>query len=157
MIESDTKSHDLELINAFSGSRSVQKADLRNFYYQHSRAATEQAFRRFVYGLEKRQIITPIGAGVYAFHDKSSQKAAKKKRFSPNWSQELVVLNKVVQEAFPNIQYLGWETRVSEPVHHRNGKRCVRICFQPSEPAISWSDIFGPGPVDDGKVCTASA
>ena len=128
MIESEPKSHDFELINAFSGSRSVQKADLRNFYYQHSRAATEQAFRRFVYGLEKRQIITPIGAGDYAFHDNSSQKAAKKKRFSPNWSQELVVLNKVVQEAFPNIQYLGWETRVlHEFMIHQPGQNLFII------------------------------
>jgi len=57
-----------------------------------------------------------------------SQKAAKKKRFSPNWSQELVVLNKMVQEAFPNIQYLGWETRVlHEFMIHQPGQNLFII------------------------------
>ena len=112
MKKSDTKVHELELRNAFFGIPSVQKADLMNFYRQHFQALTEQGFRRFLYGLEKRQIILPIGAGEYVFLDKSSQPDAKKKRFSPNWSQELVALNKVVQAAFPYLQYLGWETRV---------------------------------------------
>ncbi len=112
MRKSETKVDELELRNTFSGSRSVQKSDLRNFYVHHSQSSTEQAFRRFLYGLEKQQIINPIGAGIYAFHDKGLQPATRKKRFSPIWSQELGNLNEVVRKAFPYIQYLLWETRV---------------------------------------------
>ena len=112
MRKSDAKVDELELRNAFSGFESVQKSDLRNFFIQHSQTITEQAFRRFLYGVEKQQIIIPIGAGIYAFHDKGSQPATKKKRFSPSWSQELGNLNETVQKAFPYVQYLVWETRV---------------------------------------------
>ncbi|HTX90388.1 MAG TPA: DUF6577 family protein [Anaerolineales bacterium] len=128
MIESETKSHDRELINTFSGHRSVQKANLRSFYFQRSQPATEQAFRRFLYGLEKRQIVTPIGAGIYAFLYESSQPASKKKHFLPDWSQEFIALNQAIQEAFPYIQYLGWETRVlHEFMLHQPGQNLFII------------------------------
>ena len=48
MKTTEQQSNDLEVRNAFSGSRLVHKADLRNYYYQHSQEATEQAFRRFL-------------------------------------------------------------------------------------------------------------
>ena len=123
MKTNEQQSHDLEVRNAFSGTRLVHKADLRNYYYQHSREATEQAFRRFLYGLEKRQTIIAVGAGGYEFHDRSSQQTTKKKLFSPNWSQELASLNKSVQAAFPYIQYLCWETRaLHEFMLHQPGQ-----------------------------------
>ena len=106
------KVSELELRAAFPAATSVQKSELRNYYMHHSQPATEQAFRRFLYGLEKQQIIIPIGAGIYAFHDKPSQPTAKKKNFSPTWSPELLTLNEITQKAFPYIQYLVWETRV---------------------------------------------
>ncbi len=112
MKKSDAKVDELEIRNAFSGFGSVQKSDLRDFFVQHAQPATEQAFRRFLYGLEKRQVIIPIGAGIYAFHDYDLLPAARKKRFSPNWSQELGNLNEVVQKAFPYARYLVWETRI---------------------------------------------
>ena len=112
MRKSEVKVDEAELQNTFSGSQSVQKSELRNFYKQHSQPATEQSFRRFLYGLEKRQIIAPIGAGVYAFYDQTLPPAAKKKCFSPSWSQELGKLNDVFKKAFPYAQYLVWETRV---------------------------------------------
>jgi len=112
MKNSDPKSYDLELRNAFAGSQSIYKANLRKFYNQHSQAMTDQAFRRFLYGLEKRKIIIPIGAGIYALQDTSSQQNGKKKNFSPTLSQDLVALNMVIRDAFPYVQYLGWETRV---------------------------------------------
>ncbi len=112
MKENNDKINEAELQKTFSGFQSVQKSDLRNFYKQHSQAATEQSFRRFLYRLEKRQIITPIGAGVYAFHAKISSMTTKKKHFSPSWSQELGKLNEMFQKAFPYAQYLLWETRV---------------------------------------------
>jgi hypothetical protein len=112
MKENDDKIDETELRNAFSGFKSVQKSDLRNFYIQHSQAATEQSFRRFLYRLEKLEIIAPIGAGVYAFHGQTSALTSKKKRFSPNWSQELGKLNEIFQKTFPYARYLIWETRV---------------------------------------------
>jgi hypothetical protein len=112
MTESDDKIDETELRNTFSGFQSVQKSDLRNYYKQHSRAATEQSFRRFLYRLEKLQIIAPIGSGVYAFQGQTSMTTTKKKHFSPNWSQELGKLSRVFQYAFPYAQYLIWETRV---------------------------------------------
>ncbi|MDI6769245.1 MAG: hypothetical protein QMD04_06170 [Anaerolineales bacterium] len=123
MIKSEQQSHDYEVRNAFSGSRLVHKAELREYYYQHSQQATEQAFRRFLYRLGKQQTIVPVGAGGYVFHEPSSQQAARKMRFSPNWSQELVSLNKTIQEAFPYIQYLCWETRaLHEFMVHQPGQ-----------------------------------
>lgn len=112
MTKSDTKVVDLELRNTFSEFKSVHKSDLRKFYAHHSESATEQGFRRFLYGLEKQNIITPIGTGIYAFHDKTSLSVANKKHFSPRWSQELGNLNEVVRKAFPYIEYLLWKTRV---------------------------------------------
>lgn len=112
MRKSEGTVSELQLRNAFSRSRSVQKSDLRNFFAHHSQAPTEQAFRRFMYGLEKQQIIIPIGAGIYAFQDQGSLPATKKKHFSPAWSQELGKLNEMVRNAFPYAQTLVWETRL---------------------------------------------
>jgi len=112
MRKSDSKIDELKIRNAFSGFESVQKSDLRDFFVQHAQPATEQAFRRFLYRLERQHFITPIGAGIYAFHDGSTQPTTGKKHFSPNWSPELEHLNDTVRKAFPYIQYLVWETRI---------------------------------------------
>ncbi len=94
----------------------------------HSQPATEQAFRRFLYGLEKQQIIIPIGAGIYAFHDKPSQPTAKKKNFSPSWSPELLTLNEIIRKAFPYIQYLVWETKLlHEFITHQPGQNILIV------------------------------
>jgi hypothetical protein len=112
MRENDDKICEAELRNTFSSFQSVQKSDLRNFFIQHSQAATEQSFRRFLYKLEKLQIIAPIGAGVYAFNGQTSLMTTKKKRFSPGWSQDLGKLNEMFLKAFPYARYLIWETRL---------------------------------------------
>jgi hypothetical protein len=117
------KINELELRDAFSGAQSVQKSKLRNYFMHHSQPATEQAFRRFLYGLEKQQIIIPIGAGIYAFQGKALQPTTKKKRFSPSWSPELLILNGIILKAFPYIQYLVWETRIlHELMLHQPGQ-----------------------------------
>jgi len=112
MRENDDKINQTELRTTFSSLQSVRKSDMRNYYQQHSPVATEQSFRRFLYGLEKLQIITPIGSGVYVFLDPTLPPTAKKNRFSPSWAQELGKLNDVFRQAFPYAQYLIWETRV---------------------------------------------
>jgi hypothetical protein len=128
MREGNTKLHELELRNTFADMQSVQKAELRSFCYQLSHSTNEQSFRRFLYGLEKRQIITPIGAGVFIFHDPFLHQTAKKHRFSPDPSQYLVSLNKEVHEAFPYIKYLVWETKVlHEFMVHQPGQNLFII------------------------------
>jgi hypothetical protein len=123
MKKSQQQSRDLEVKKAFSDFQLMYKSDLRKYYYQHSQEGTEQAFRRFLYGLEKRQTVLPVGNGAYAFNQ-----AGKKKSFSPNWSQDLVALNKVVQVAFPYIQYLGWESRtLHEFMLHQPGENMFII------------------------------
>ena len=112
MTQDNIKVDEQALRNTFSGFKSVQKSDLRNFYAHHSQSATEQGFRRFLYGLEKQNILTPIGTGIYAFHDQPSLSVTNKKHFSPHWSGELGLLNEVVRRAFPYVEYLLWETRV---------------------------------------------
>lgn len=101
-----------KLMKAFSGSRSLQRSDLRNYFEQHSQGGTDQAFRRFQYRLEKNQVIVPVGGGVYAFHDPALPEVAQKKRFSPVWSPELVQINEAFRKAFPYARYLFWETRL---------------------------------------------
>lgn len=128
MKEADPKLHVLELRNAFSCRKSVQKADLRNFYRQHAQVLAEQAFRRILYALEKQHIITPIGAGVYALHGALPPQFPEKKQFAPAPSQELEGLNKVIREWFPYIHYLGWETRVlREFMTHQPGQNQIII------------------------------
>jgi len=112
MKEVADKIDETELMKAFSGSRSVQRSNLRKYYEQHSQAATDQAFRRFLYRLEKHRVIAPVGAGIYTIHDPASPAAALKKQFSPTWSPELVQLNDTFRKAFPYVRYLLWETRV---------------------------------------------
>ena len=112
-----------ELMTAFSGSRTVQRSDLRNFFEQHSQAGTDQAFRRFLYRLEKHQVITPTGAGSYEIHDHVSPEASRKKRFSPTWSLELIQISDAFGKAFPYAQYTLWETRVlHEFMQHQPGQ-----------------------------------
>ena len=106
MKKNEQKDHELKFKTAFSDSHLLYKSDIRKYYYQNFQEATEQAFRRFLYGLERRQIVHAVGNGTYVLNQ-----AMKKKSFSGNWSQELVAINKAVLAAFPYIQYLGWETR----------------------------------------------
>jgi hypothetical protein len=112
MKTNDDKVYEEELRKAFSDSLSIKKSDLRDFFHRHSQATTEQSFRRFLYKLEKLQTLTPIGAGVYAFHGQTALATPKKKHFSPTCSQELLKLNAKFLEAFPYAHYLIWETRV---------------------------------------------
>jgi len=122
------KVNELELREAFSGAMSVQKSELRKYFMQYSQPATEQAFRRFLYALQREQTVISIGAGVYAFGEKESLPAKSKKRFSPSWSQELKALNRAVKEEFPFAQYLVWETRVlHEFITHQPGQNILIV------------------------------
>ena len=54
---------------ASGASDHISKTALRNFYRHFDPDLTEPAFRRILHALEKLQVLTPIGAGIYAIHD----------------------------------------------------------------------------------------
>ena len=97
-----------ELTKAFLASDRVQKSALRNFYRRFDPALTEPTFRRILYALEKRQTLTPIGSGIYAIHENAAPPS--RKNFVPTWSQSPQTLKQMVQETFPYLEILSWET-----------------------------------------------
>ena len=97
-----------ELTKAFLASGQVQKSALRSFYASFEPALTEQTFRRIVYALEKRQALTPIAAGIYAIHENGTPPS--KKNYVPVLSQSHQALKQILQETFPYLETLSWET-----------------------------------------------
>jgi hypothetical protein len=95
----------------FSGQKFFGKADLRNFYQARSPALSEKAFRRILYALETRDLITSVDTGVYVLTS-GHTKSRIPKKFSPTFSLELRELNDAAKTAFPYAEYLLWETRV---------------------------------------------
>jgi hypothetical protein len=112
-----------ELTKAFLASGRVQKSALRSFYARFEPALTEQTFRRILYALEKLQALTPIGAGIYAIHDNTEP--ASKKNYVPTCSQSHQMLRQTLQETFPYLETLSWETGMlsewmtQQPANHQ--------------------------------------
>ncbi len=99
-----------ELNRAFLASGRVQKSVLRSFYTRLEPSLTEQTFRRILYALEKRQALTPIGAGIYAVHENAAPPS--RKNYVPTWSQSHQTLKQMLQETFPYLEILSWETGI---------------------------------------------
>jgi hypothetical protein len=99
-----------ELTKAFLASGRVQKSALRSFYTCFEPTLTEQTFRRILYALEKRLALTPIGAGIYAIHENAAPPS--RKNYVPTWSQSHQTLKQMLQETFPYLEILSWETGV---------------------------------------------
>jgi hypothetical protein len=97
-----------ELNTAFLAKGRVQKSALRSFYACLEPALTEQTFRRILYALEKRQALTPIAAGIYAIHENAAPPS--KKNYMPAWSTSHQALKQMLQETFPYLETLSWET-----------------------------------------------
>ncbi|MCX6082140.1 MAG: hypothetical protein NTW32_21640 [Chloroflexi bacterium] len=100
--------HLSELTKAFLVSDRVQKSALRSFYARFEPTLTEQTFRRIVYALEKRKVLTPIAAGIYAIHENGAPPS--KKNYVPVFSQSHQALKQMLQETFPYLETLSWET-----------------------------------------------
>ena len=100
-----------ELIGQFANRRSVNMADLRDFYREHTTQFNDQAFRRFMYALEKQRVIRPVARGLYVFQKETSQSQDRKK-FIPAPSPEIIKLNTDIKDSFPYLQYAIWETRI---------------------------------------------
>jgi len=110
-MKSDTSQYQLnELKMAFLASGRVPKSALRSFYSHFDPDLTEPDFRRILYALEKRQILTAIGAGIYAIHENAA--LPSKKIYVPDWSQSHQALRQRLQETFPYLEILSWETRM---------------------------------------------
>ena len=97
-----------ELNTAFLAKGRVQKSALRSFYAHLEPTLTEQTFRRILYALEKRQALTPIAAGIYAIHENAAPPS--KKNYMPVWSTSHQALKQMLQETFPYLETLSWET-----------------------------------------------
>jgi hypothetical protein len=115
--------HLSELKMAFGASDQASKAALRNFYRYLDPDLTEPAFRRILYALEKRQALTPIGAGIYAIHENVT--LPSKKNYVPTCSQSHQMLRQTLQETFPYLETLSWETGMlsewmtQQPANHQ--------------------------------------
>ena len=98
-----------ELNKAFQNTDYVDKKDLRNFYFQYNPSLTDQDFRRVLYALEKEEVISSTGSGVFYF---TGNENPPKKKYIPSPSQSLQDLNRTFKETFPYLKYLVWETRI---------------------------------------------
>lgn len=110
MENSISQLHIHELNKKFPARRPLPKSSLRGFYSRFQPELSEQAFRRILYALEKRQVLTPIGAGMYALTggDVSSSRG----NFVPDWSSACKGIQGIVKQAFPYLETLSWETRL---------------------------------------------
>ncbi len=102
--------HIHELNKSFPARRPFPKADLRRFYSRFQPGLSEQTFRRILYALEKHQVLTPIGAGLYALA--GNEAATPRENFAPNWSPACKDIQDIVRQAFPYLETLCWETRL---------------------------------------------
>ena len=134
---------------AFPAGKLVQKSEIKDFYTRQDGIITEQAFRRKLYGLEKQQVITPIGAGLYAFQD-AALPSGGKKQFLPTISPTLTSLSRAMQETFPYLDCLIWETRLlHEWMIHQPAVNQVLIETEidACESVFNYLKIYYPGKV----------
>lgn len=119
-----TEARDIKI--SFENSKFVRKTDLRRFYLQRHPDLTEQTFRRILYALEKQQIITPIGAGVYVLREQSH--STGKSIFAPALTSEIESINSIIQKTFPYINYLIWDTKIlHELMTHQPGRNQITL------------------------------
>jgi len=109
MKNSISQLHLRQLSKKLPARRPFPKSDLRRFYRRFQPELSEQAFRRILYALEKRQVLTPIGAGMYAL---TGNEAASRENFIPAWSPACDGIQEIVKQAFPYLETLSWETRL---------------------------------------------
>jgi len=98
-----------DLNKEFKNTKYVKKKDLKNFYFRLNPYFTDQFFRRILYSLEKEELISSTGSGVYYFNKDENP---IKKKYLPSPSQSLRILDAKIKDTFPYIKYLVWETRI---------------------------------------------
>jgi hypothetical protein len=110
MENSTSQLHLRELNKKLPACKPFPKSVLRRFYGRLQPGLSEQAFRRILYALEKRQVLIPIGAGMYALTQ--DEETSSKENFLPAWSPAYKALQQIMLEAFPYLETLSWETRL---------------------------------------------
>lgn len=117
----DLRINDFE--KEFLNIQNIPKKDIKEFYFQWYPNLTDQTFRRVIYSLEKNNVITSSGSGMYyIFFNKYSSK----KKFVPSFSKYIEELNLKTKTAFPYVNYLIWETRIlGEFMIHQPGQNQI--------------------------------
>jgi hypothetical protein len=110
MENSISQLHIRELNKKLPARKPFPKSDLRCFYSRFQPEMSEQAFRRILYALERHQVLTPIGAGMYVLT--GNEAASSRQNFVPDWSPRCKSIQEIVEQAFPYLEILSWETRL---------------------------------------------
>jgi len=124
MKNADIDLNAIELRKRFSPKRYASKADLEKFYDQLYPNLTYQDFRRILYSLEKQNMIASSGRGIYAIQSSVSTQNTLKKRFVPTLSQNIKEISDELQDTFPYLHFLAWDTIIlhefmlHQPAHH---------------------------------------
>ena len=100
----------IELKNFFSNQKFLRKSSLRDFYRGHYDGLEENTFRRILYALEKKNIITAVDRGLYILGYDEGLK--RRKEFIPIFSPKLKSISDSIRNAFPYTKILIWETRI---------------------------------------------
>jgi len=98
-----------DLYKEFSNSQGIEKKELKTFYMRFYPNLTDQHFRRILYSLKKEALITSIGSGVYYLN---KDDVPQKKKYVPNPSQSLSILNEKMKNTFPYLNFQIWETKI---------------------------------------------
>jgi len=109
MEQENTSLYVSELNKAFTQTQHIKKKDLKDFYRRYYPNLSDQFFRRILYRLENEAIISSIGSGMYYLHINENP---PKKKYRPNPSTSLRLLNENMKHAFPYIDYQIWETKI---------------------------------------------
>ena len=151
-----------ELNKAFQNTDYVDKKVLRNFYLQHNPYLTDQDFRRVLYALEKEEVISSTGSGVFYY---TGNENPAKKKYIPSPSQSLQDLDRKFKETFPYLKYLVWETRIfNEFMILQSGQNLIILdvekgtedsVFNKLSEAIFGKGFSKPQQFDDGEICTS--
>jgi hypothetical protein len=98
-------------LQGYSGQKYVTKEELKNYFAARNPELSIQEFRRILYGLESRYLITTSGSGIYTIQS-SSTNLRPKKRFAPKMSDKIDKLKKEIEIFFPYAEMIFWETKI---------------------------------------------
>ncbi|HBH11595.1 MAG TPA: hypothetical protein DDX29_00500 [Clostridiales bacterium] len=113
----DIKISDLK--KEFNKIQYIDKKDLLDFYIQFYPELTNQNFRRILYSLEKNEVISSSGSGLFYLNLNEN---SPKKKYLPSPSQSLRILNEKMKYKFPHLDFLIWETKfLNEFMVHQIG------------------------------------